>query len=204
MISGKLYIISAPSGAGKTSLVAALIESLDLITVSTSHTTRVKRAGETSGEHYHFTTVDRFEELITEGAFLEYAKVFDHYYGTARTSIIDQLEAGNDVILEIDWQGAQQVRQRMPEASSIFILPPSKMALQDRLEGRGQDSAEIIARRMQDAVSETSHYHEYDYLIINDDFDQALVELRSIFMANRLESKAMIEKHTGLLADLLA
>lgn len=182
---GTLYIFSAPSGAGKTSLVNALLESTDGIKVSVSHATRDIRQGEENSVHYHFVSIDDFEKMVGHGDFIEHAKVFDNYYGTSQSSLETQLAQGTDVILEIDWQGAQQVRKLMPECVSVFILPPSRKELEVRLKGRGQDSDEIIARRMQDAINEMSHYAEFDYLVINDDFDTALIELRSIVLAQR-------------------
>ncbi|KZY85248.1 guanylate kinase, partial [Oleiphilus sp. HI0069] len=159
---GRLYVVSAPSGAGKTSLVAALLEADSGIEVSVSHTTRQARPGEVDGVNYHFVSIPEFEQLISESGFLEHAKVFDNYYGTSKTWLEQRMALGQDVILEIDWQGAQQVRELMPDTVSIFILPPSKAALRERLQGRGQDSEEVIERRMADATSESSHYHEYD------------------------------------------
>ena len=203
-MSGTLYIFSAPSGAGKTSLVKALLEQTPAIEVSVSHTTRASRPGEENGRDYHFTDSASFEKMVTDSAFLEHAKVFDNYYGTARSSVDDPLQQGQDVILEIDWQGAEQIRRLYPEAVSVFILPPSKAALRERLQGRGQDSEEIIDRRMRDAVSEMSHYAEFDYLIINDDFDQALQELRSIVIAQRMRLTRQADQQTSLLQDLLS
>ncbi|MFA5529791.1 MAG: guanylate kinase [Thiohalomonadaceae bacterium] len=201
---GTLYVISAPSGAGKTSLVKALLDTLEGVTVSVSHTTRAPRPGEQDGREYHFVAVERFEVMIAEGGFLEHAKVFDNYYGTARAAIQDQLTAGLDVILEIDWQGARQVRAAMPGCRSIFILPPSRPALEERLRGRGQDSDEVIARRMRDAVSEMQHWSEYDYLIVNDRFNDALAELRAVFLAHRLRRDVQAVRHSTLLGALLA
>lgn len=201
---GHLYVISAPSGAGKTSLVKALLESTPGITVAVSHTTRAMRPGEQDGKDYHFTDITTFEQMVKRDAFLEHAQVFDNFYGTARASAVGQLQEGVDVILEIDWQGGEQVRQAMPEAIGIFIVPPSRQALEQRLRGRGQDSDEIIARRMRDAQSETSHYNEYDYLVVNDDFDTALVELRAIILAQRLHKGVQWLRQQGLLAELLA
>ena len=200
---GRLYIISAPSGAGKTSLVAALLKADSAIEVSISHTTRKSRSGEQDGINYHFVDVQAFEQLISEGAFLEHAKVFDNYYGTSRAWIESRLAAGQDVILEIDWQGAQQVRKIMLNAMSIFILPPSKEALRSRLMGRGQDSEDIIELRMSEAESESSHYGEYDYLVINDDFDVALADLVSIFRAQRLVTDQQKLRNGNILAGLL-
>ncbi|MES9967130.1 MAG: guanylate kinase, partial [Sedimenticola sp.] len=184
-MSGTLFIVSAPSGAGKTSLLKALVESEEGIQVSVSHTTRQMRPGETDGVDYHFVEVDEFSRMIGEGAFLEHAQVFDNFYGTSESGIRAQLEQGVDVILEIDWQGARQVRERIPGTVSIFILPPTQQALRQRLGGRGQDSDEIIDRRMRDAQSEISHYGEYDYLIVNDLFEQALGELRAVVASQR-------------------
>jgi guanylate kinase len=161
------------------------------------------RPGEEDGEHYHFTSVDDFTARIEHAEFLEHAKVFDNYYGTSQTYVQQQLDAGHDVILEIDWQGAQQVRRLMPGAKSIFILPPSREALQERLEKRQQDSAEVIARRMNDAVSEMSHYAEFDYLIINDDFYKALDEMSAIFIANRMVIDQQDQRYQNLLVQLL-
>ena len=201
---GRLYIVSAPSGAGKTSLVSALLEADSQVEVSVSHTTRAARPGEQNGVNYHFVSVDEFEAVVANDDFLEYAKVFDNYYGTSRVWLEQRLVAGQDVILEIDWQGAQQVRTLMPEALSVFILPPSKAALRSRLEGRGQDSEEIIARRMSEAESESSHFDEYNYLIVNDQFEQARQELGAIFTANRLEANRQAVKYKEVLADLLS
>ncbi len=203
MYPGTLYIISAPSGAGKTSLVKALLERIDDVTVSVSHTTRAPRPGEQDGVDYHFTAHDDFEQLVADGGFLEHARVFDHYYGTRRATVIEQLEAGRDVILEIDWQGARLVRAAFPQAVGVFILPPDRAALQERLRGRGQDSDEVIARRMQDAVSEMSHYDEYQYLIINDAFDAALVDLAALFRALRLRAEVQQLRHAGGFSALL-
>lgn len=200
---GTLYVISAPSGAGKTSLVKALLEQTSDIGVSVSHTTRAKREGEQDGVDYHFIEKAAFESMVTESAFLEHAKVFDNYYGTAIANIEVKLRQGEDVILEIDWQGAAQVRKQFPFSVNIFILPPSQSALEERLRGRGQDSEEIIARRMRDAKSETSHYAEYDYLVVNADFEQALVELRSIVLAHRCRYPAQSRRLAPLLKELL-
>lgn len=204
MSQGTLFIVSAPSGAGKTSLVRELIESLDGIQVSVSHTTRAKRDGEVDGVNYHFTDVATFEAMIERGEFFEYAKVFDNYYGTSRQAAQTVLDAGQDVILEIDWQGARQVREQMPEAVSIFILPPSRSELERRLASRGTDEHAIIARRMRDAISEMSHYDEYDYLVVNDDFTTALRELQSLVISRRLTRPLMSERHAPLLAALLS
>jgi guanylate kinase len=200
---GTLYIISAPSGAGKTSLVKALLEQLEGVEVSVSHTTRSMRPGEKNGVDYHFVDEAQFLAMVGQAEFLEHAQVFDNYYGTAQSAVEQRLEAGADVILEIDWQGAAQVRKQMPQSRSIFILPPSKAALEERLRGRGQDSDEVIARRMQDAVSEMSHFPEFDYLVINDDFEVALGELKAIMQANRLLLARQEFLHKDLLSDLM-
>ncbi|MCW8982891.1 MAG: guanylate kinase [Gammaproteobacteria bacterium] len=204
MKKGQLFIISAPSGAGKTSLVKALIDSVENLTVSTSHTTRAMRPGEVNGVDYHFIDSTEFLKMVERGAFLEHAEVFDNFYGTAQESIEAQLFQGLDVILEIDWQGARQVRELMPDAISIFILPPSREALRERLQGRGQDSEEIIERRMRDAVSESSHYAESDYLIINDDFTAALDELSELIVIQRLRTARQANLFKDMISDLLA
>lgn len=203
-MSGTLYIVSAPSGAGKTSLVNALVAALPQLEVSVSHTTRGMRPGEIDGRHYHFVDVERFQAMAAAGEFLEHASVFGNFYGTGREQVARRLAEDADVILEIDWQGARQARAAMPDAVSIFILPPSRVELERRLRGRGQDSDEVIARRMQEAVSEMSHYAEYDYLIFNDDFDAALAELTAIVRCRRLRRPAQAERMQGVLDDLLA
>lgn len=204
LVPGFLYIVSAPSGAGKTSLIKALIESMPGVYASVSHTTRPKRPNELEGVHYHFVTRPRFEELLAQGAFLEHAEVFGHCYGSTQSTIKQSLATGVDLILEIDWQGAQQVRRLLPEARSIFIVPPSRTALYQRLQGRGQDAESVIQARMRAAVGELQHYPEYDYLIINDDFTQALVALQSIILANRLLQNRQHAKHQELLKQLLS
>ncbi|HEB55010.1 MAG TPA: guanylate kinase [Gammaproteobacteria bacterium] len=202
--TGTLYIFSAPSGAGKTSLVKALLAEMDGIEVSVSHTTRAMRPGEQEGVDYHFISKDEFETMIEADAFLEHAHVFDNFYGTARSSIETRLAAGADVILEIDWQGARQVRAWKADAVSVFILPPSRQALEERLRRRGQDDEKTIARRMRDAVSEMSHYEEFDYLVINDQFDQALQDLCAIVSARRLRQSVQARRHAVILTALLA
>ncbi len=201
---GTLFVISAPSGAGKTSLVKALIDSCDDIKVSVSHTTRGARPGEVDGVHYNFVNSDTFQEMIGRATFLEHAQVFDNYYGTCGDWVTKQLNKGVDVILEIDWQGAQQVRKMMPACLSIFILPPSRQALEQRLKGRGQDNDEIIARRMRDAINEITHYSEFDYLIINDDFEAALAELRTVILSQRLRMLPQQQRNEQLLDNLLS
>jgi guanylate kinase len=204
MSSGILYIISAPSGAGKTSLVKALIDSTEDIRVSVSHTTRAMRPGEVDGVNYHFVSHAQFSAMLERSEFLEHAQVFDNFYGTSQRWVEQTLAAGHDLILEIDWQGAQQVRRLMPQAKSIFILPPTQQALRQRLTNRGQDSDEIIERRMRDAVSEMSHHVEYDYLVINDDFAVALDDLKAIFRANQLAQPNQQQRHLNLLQGLLS
>lgn len=204
---GTLYIVSAPSGAGKSSLISALLSKSiheNQLQVSVSHTTRAPRNGEQDGQHYHFVDVAEFKQLIEEGVFFEWAEVFGNYYGTSRTVIEQQLAKGIDVFLDIDWQGARQVKKLMPQAQGIFILPPSRSELERRLIGRGQDSDEIIAARMDKAVSEMSHHDEYEYLIINDDFEQALSEFSVIITSNRLKQSQQVIKHCDMLKDLLA
>ena len=201
--TGTLYIISAPSGAGKSSLVKALIDIEPQICVSVSHTTRAMRPGEKNGVHYHFVEREEFVKMIEHGDFLERAEVFGNLYGTSQSYLQQTLDEGHDLILEIDWQGAEQVRKLMPQARSIFILPPSQQALRDRLNSRGQDSAEIIDGRMREAVSEMSHYVDYDYLIINDNFALALDDLKAIFHASRLQQKRQQQRYGKLLAELL-
>ena len=204
MFEGTLYIVSAPSGAGKTSLLKALVERDPRIRVSISHTTRAKRPGEVDGVDYHFVDVDLFARMIGEGAFLEHAQVFGNFYGTSERAVREVLSTGDDVVLEIDWQGARQVRRRFPGAVSVFILPPTPEALRERLTGRGQDSAEVIERRMADARSEMEHYPEYDYLVINDRFEQALEELGAVVISQRLRGEAQARRLGAQLKALLA
>ena len=203
MSKGTLYIVSAPSGAGKTSLVHAIVAQLSDVVVSVSHTTRSLREGEVDGVNYHFVDHQRFQRMVDNGVFLEHASVFGNSYGTSKQHIQEQLQSGKDVILEIDWQGARQIRQLMDGCKSIYILPPSIRALRDRLKGREQDSDDVIESRMREAVSEMSHYVEFDYIVINDEFDQAREELASIFVCNRLQLDHQQQTHAGLLADLL-
>ena len=203
--SGTLYIISAPSGAGKSSLLKSLLESMSgELALSVSHTTRYPRPGEVDGADYHFIDGVAFEGMVKRGEFLEHAQVFDNRYGTSRQAVADQLATGVDVILEIDWQGARLVREQMPDTVGIFILPPSQEALQQRLQDRGQDEDDVIARRMRDSVSEMSHYDEYDYLVINDVFQEALDELVLIMRSGQLRLAPQMGHHAALLADLLA
>jgi len=200
---GSLFIIAAPSGAGKTSLVNALLEKDDRLALSVSHTTRPPRPGEVSGEHYHFVSVAEFERMVNAGDFMEHARVFDHFYGTNRHSVAEQLDLGFDVILEIDWQGARQVRAVFPGCCSIFIIPPSLEALRNRLMGRGQDSEEVIQRRMRDAQAEISHWDEFEYLVVNDDFHTALEELLAIVNDHRQQKPHIMDKNKQILAQRL-
>ena len=199
----QVFVIAAPSGGGKTSLINALIEQDDSLRPSVSHTTRPARPGEKHGKHYFFVDASEFQALIDQGAFLEYALVFGDYKGTTRQAVEDQLAAGYDVLLDIDWQGARQVREAMPDSRSIFILPPSLEVLRNRLSRRGQDSAEVIAERMDKSRSEISHWDEFDFVIINDDFDDALDDLHSIIQEGRAANPVPGEKLHTLLAELL-
>ena len=180
MKRGRLFVITAPSGAGKTSLVNALLESEPRLRLSISHTTRPRRPTERDGREYHFISVPQFEELVGRGEFLEHARVFDNYYGTSRGFVEQQLRAGHDVLLEIDWNGAQQVRAALPDCISIFILPPSRQALAERLAKRGTDAPEVIGRRLREAVADMGHYREFDYVVVNDDFERARADLQRI------------------------
>lgn len=204
MTLGTLYIVAAPSGAGKTTLVKRLVETTPGVAVSISHTTRPPRPGERDGEHYHFISLVAFEAMIAENAFLEHAQVFGNHYGTSRAAVQAQLASDQDVILEIDWQGARQIRELMPDSLSIFILPPSREALRQRLAARGQDSAEVIERRMAAALNDLSHYAEFDYLVINDDFATALNALRAILIARRQRRNVQMERQRELLQRLLS
>ena len=206
MSLGNLYILSAPSGAGKSSLINALLADLprNEVRLSISHTTRNPRPAEEDGVHYYFTTHAEFEALIEKDHFLEWAEVFGNYYGTSLPMIEKLLEQGVDVFLDIDWQGARQIRQKVPNVKTIFILPPSREELKNRLVGRGQDSEETIAKRMAEAKSEMSHYSEFDYVIVNDDFQQALSELKAILTAERLKLVSQEIRHKTLIEQLLA
>lgn len=204
MSSGTLYTVSAPSGAGKTSLVRALLDSVPGLELSVSHTTRPRRSGEVDGTDYFFVETDTFDRMVAEGAFLEHARVFDHQYGTSRRAVEDKLTSGSDVLLEIDWQGARQVRATVESAVSIFVLPPSREALAGRLRDRGQDADEIIARRMAAAIDEMRHYDEADYLVVNDDFDEALADLKAVIRAGRIRRSRQAKQHAELIRALLA
>jgi guanylate kinase len=204
MAHGILFIISAPSGAGKTSLVKALRESLPDLAVSVSHTTRAQRPGELDGRDYFFVQQTDFESMIAAGEFIEHANVFDNWYGTSRKSIETLLSSGSDVILEIDWQGARQVRALMPQSRSIFILPPSLGELELRLSRRGQDEADTIARRMRDAISEMSHYAEYDYVVINDAFEHAIADMVAIIRACHCQRGMVSPERDSLIRALLS
>jgi guanylate kinase len=204
MAKGTLYIISAPSGAGKTSLVKAMLGTMSSVVVSVSHTTRAKRDEEVEGREYHFIDEKTFDQMVANGDFLEHANVFGNKYGTSRQHLQEQLLQGSDVILEIDWQGARQIRQLMGDCKSIFVLPPTMQALCDRLIGRGQDTEDTIELRMNEATSEMTHYAEFDYIVINDDFDTAIAELASIFVSNRLLADVQQQRHSEKLAELLA
>ncbi|MES9855821.1 MAG: guanylate kinase [Sedimenticola sp.] len=203
MTIGTLYIVSAPSGAGKTSLLKALLETEREMRVSISHTTRAMRPGEVDGVDYHFTDKARFGEMVGESAFLEHAEVFGNCYGTSEVGIREQLGKGIDVVLEIDWQGARQVRERFADAVSIFVLPPTPEALRERLNARGQDSEEIVEGRMAQAREEMSHYGEYDYILINDNFNLALEEMRSVVVSLRLRQGVQAQRLQNKLAALL-
>jgi guanylate kinase len=202
MTLGTLFIISAPSGAGKTSLVAELLDRLDNIQVSISHTTRSSRSGETDGLDYHFVSHQQFKTMVKQQQFVEHAKVHSNYYGTSEHWLQNSLNKGVDVILEIDWQGAEQVRKKFPNSKSIFILPPSKQALLERLKGRGQDTDTVIQQRIAAAKEEMSHYNEADYLVINDQFELACRQLQYIVQATRCEINS--QGHEKLLIDLLS
>jgi len=201
-MSGNLFIVSAPSGAGKTSLVNALLKSNRHISLSVSYTTRAPRAGEVEGKDYHFVSREQFLEMAKKGDFLESAEVYGNLYGTSQSWIEKELVSGRDILLEIDWQGAEQVRRLMPHAISIFILPPSLSALETRLQGRGQDSPEVIARRMQAARDDISHVAEFDYVIINDKLDEALRQLDAVVIASGLHRDSQLTRHATLINQL--
>lgn len=204
MTKGTLFVISAASGAGKTSLVKSVLQHVSDIEVSVSHTTRAPREGEVDGVDYHFVDKETFQSMVNGSEFIESATVFGNMYGTSRQHIQEQLFKGKDVILEIDWQGARQIRQLMNDCRTIYVVPPSVAALRERLTSRGQDDESVIDQRMQEAISEMSHYVEFDYLIINDDFDEARDNLAAIIKGNRMLHEHQQQKHADLLAKLLS
>lgn len=204
MTKGSLFIITAASGTGKTSLVKQLIATTNDLAVSISHSTRKPRPGEIDGQHYHFVSREIFADMIKQGEFLEHAEVFENYYGTAQSTVEFMLNNGLDVILEIDWQGALQVQKLRPDATTIFILPPDRQSLRQRLSNRGQDSQEVIERRLAGSVNEMAQYVNFDYVVINDNFDVALAELKSIIIANRLTLAKQQERHAGRIEQLLS
>lgn len=204
MTKGSLFIITAASGTGKTSLVKQLIATTNDLAVSISHSTRKPRPGEIDGQHYHFVSREIFADMIKKGEFLEHAEVFENYYGTAQSTVEFMLSNGLDVILEIDWQGALQVQKLRPDATTIFILPPDRQSLRQRLSNRGQDSQEVIERRLAGSVNEMAQYVNFDYVVINDNFDVALAELKSIIIANRLTLAKQQERHAGRIEQLLS
>ena len=201
---GTLFVVAAPSGAGKSTLVHALLERESAISLSVSHTTRPPRPGEQSGRQYYFVDHAEFERKIAEGIFLEHAEVHGNLYGTSRTRVTALLEQGRDVLLEIDWQGAEQIRRSQPDCVSVFILPPSRAELERRLRGRGSDSDEVIERRLRNSRGEIAHAHEFDYILVNDVFADALADLQAIVHAVRLRSGLQWQRHERLIADLLA
>jgi len=201
MASGTLFVFSAPSGAGKSSLAKALIESEPSLATSVSHTTRAPRPGEEDGVHYHFVTPQQFQAMVANDEFLEHATVFDNSYGTSQQAVQSLLDQDKNVILDIDWQGARAIKQKMADVKTVFILPPSREELEKRLQGRGQDSNEIIARRMRDAISEMQHYDEFDYVVVNDDFELALADLRHILHGEPEKCRPLTVDIPSLLED---
>ena len=204
ILEGTLFVVAAPSGAGKSTLVNALLEREPAISLSISHTTRPPRPGEQYGRHYYFVERAEFEREIADGIFLEHAEVHGNLYGTSRTTVSGLLCQGRDVLLEIDWQGAQQIRASKPDCVSVFILPPSRVELERRLRGRASDSADVIERRLHNSREEIAHAHEFDYIIVNDSFDEALGDLQSIVRAVRQRSELQWRRHEALIAELLA
>jgi guanylate kinase len=202
-VRGTLFIVAAPSGAGKSSLVNAVLKNTPGIALSISYTSRAARPGERHAQHYHFISKEEFERMVAAGDFFEHALVHGDYKGTARQSVEPQLAAGQDVLLEIDWQGARQVRKQVPDALSVFILPPSREALESRMRSRGQDSEETIAKRLSAAREEMSHYDEFDFVIVNEDFDTAVREMQAIFIGSRQRRHVQQQRHAGLIAALL-
>lgn len=203
-LPGSLIVVSAPSGAGKSSLIKSLLELEPELHVSVSHTTRPVRPGEVDGEDYHFVDHERFRQMLAEDAFVEHAEVFGNFYGTAKSSLEKMLSSGHDLILEIDWQGARQVRSHFPYAVFIFIMPPSIDSLRQRLQARGQDGAEVIDRRMREARSEMSHFNEYDYLVINDEFERALQQLHCLVTGLSLRCDPQSQRWSSLIRSMLA
>ena len=199
---GTVYIVSAPSGGGKTTLMETLLSSTPRLKRVVTHTTRPAREGEVDGVDYHFVTIEQFKALVAEDGFLEYAEVFGNYYGTSKKEVDEKRQDGSDIVLVIDWQGAEQVKSKMPDAVGIFIIPPSIDALRTRLIHRNLDSEEIVNQRMADAVNQIQHYPKFDYLVVNDDFDIALMHLRTIFMSNRLRTEYQIWDQAELLKRL--
>ena len=202
-MSGLLFVVSAASGTGKTSLVKALLERVNNLHVSVSHTTREQRAGELDGVHYHFSSKEDFLALMEQGGFIECAEVYGNYYGTAQATVQQQLAQGHDVLLEIDWQGAEQVRNLFPQSKQIFILPPSQFDLRQRLSNRGTDSVEVIEHRLDCAVEDMQQYSNFDYVIINDDFNKALHDLECVIIANRLVLAQQSTRHQKLIEELI-
>jgi len=200
---GTLFIVAAPSGAGKSTLVNALLEREPDISLSISHTTRPPRPGEQYGRHYYFVERAEFEREVAEGIFLEHAEVHGNFYGTSRTTVQDLLRQGRDVLLEIDWQGAAQIRKAKPDCVSVFILPPSRAELERRLRGRGSDSEDVIERRLRNSRGEIAHAHEFDYIIVNDRFEDALKTLQAIVRAVRQRSALQCQRHEALIRELL-
>ncbi|TAL88145.1 MAG: guanylate kinase [Rhodanobacter sp.] len=203
-LEGTLFVVAAPSGAGKSTLVNALLQRESAISLSVSHTTRAPRAGEQYGRHYYFVDRAEFERELAQGVFLEHAEVHGNLYGTSRATVQELLAQGRDVLLEIDWQGAEQIRRSKPDCVSVFILPPSRAELERRLRGRGSDSAEVIERRLRNSRGEIAHAREFDYILVNDVLEQALADLQAIVRAVRLRSILQWQRHEGLIADLLA
>ena len=203
-MKGNLFVVSSPSGAGKSSLISALLKKHNDMQVSVSHTTRDPRPGEVDGIHYHFVTKKEFKQLIEDNGFYEWAEVFGNYYGTSKQSIEAQLQQGIDVFLDIDWQGARQMRDQVADIITVFILPPSHTELLDRLHKRGQDSEEVIHKRMREAKTEMSHYDEYDFLLINDDFEWTLNQLEQLILTHRLKVTSQTSKYQSLIQQLLA
>lgn len=204
MTQGTLFIVTAASGTGKTSLVKQLVDTTNHLTVSVSHTTRPPRVGEINGQHYHFVSRDDFYDIVNQGGFLEFAQVFDNFYGTSQHTVQQQLNNGTDVVLEIDWQGALQVKKLIPSAVMIFILPPDREALRERLASRGQDSDEVIHKRLAGAVDEMKQYLHFDYVVINDNFEVALAELKAIVISQRLTLQKQQTRHHRRILALLA